>query len=602
MTRRRIKAVRAITPPLCAGRRDQKGISLLLALIFVAFFGAILVTIARFSSFEVRKIEARVAGWELVEIAKAARLYMRDRYAADATLRATAATPTSIPLATLIADGYLPGNFGRVDAGGQQINALNMPVFIIMANWGPNGIASSPTDPATVPSAFVYYAPGGKGAKNLTVEMVAAIRKENVAITAPLFDSTDTNVSADCRGGGPAAAIWDTGCLRPDEFAALVAPLGGPTVLEPGALIMPAWKAVQPDLRAVLRFPQPENPGYATMLTDLGMGTPTGDCSLTSNQVQFTATNAAGATYQETTNVCDALSDSATTDLRYNINHVANIQAQRLVAMPQTADFGGDTNVFIGNGNDDSMRVNGNIALGSDLRVYNTRALPAGVNDRFNVPNGTLVVERNAYAYSNNVAAKGHALIGSISEANALVSDRLDTPTFDSISAGTTTGPAQMNVTTSTNLSGNMMVRNFGGGVTAELITDTMTGNSAQVHVTDSTGTQAQITNTLNLSNSTATVVGSTPIMNGGVPSAYTAIAGEIADTGTINVTSAQPGGSNADLQFLAGNALVSAGTTSNADRNAPLPIINTTGRCLEGANVANACADRQYVPPNITP
>lgn len=593
--------MRAFATPLKAGKRYQKGVSLLLALVFCALFGGILVVIARFNSNEVRKTEARVAGWEMVEIAKAARLYMRDQFAINPGIRNTAATPTPITLAVLQNGGYLPQNFGRTDGSGNIVNALGQRVYVIMANWSNGALGGSVTDPATVPSAFVYFEPGGKANAQLTTEAVTSIRQQNAAVTAPLFDRTDTNISADCRGGGPAVGLWDTGCLTPNEFSALVGPMGLSTTFAAGGLIMPAWKAVQADLRAVLRYPTPENPGYATMLTDLGMGTPTGDCTQATNQVHITTTDASDNITQTSTNVCNALSDSAVADVRYNINRVANVMAQRLVAMPQTQDFGAELS-NIGSANDDAMRINGQATLGSDLRVFNTRALPAGVDTRFDVPNGRVVVERNAYAYSTSTSMRGHATINAVT-ANALVTDQLNSDNFESVDTGTTTGAPQMNVTSTTTLTGQLQVRDIAGVANSELITETMSGPSANVRVTDTTGTQAQITGTLNLNNSTANVFNNTP---SAATQGYAVIAGQIFNAGTVHVTSAQPGGSNNDLQFLATDAVISAATTSNAvvdtATSGPLPTINTTGRCLEGVNVANACADRQYVPPNITP
>ena len=578
----------------------------MLALIFVAFFGGILVTIARFNASEVRKTEASVAGWEMVELAKAARLYMRDQYAVNPAIRTTAATPNIIPYSALLSGGYLPSNFGsRTDAGGNPINALNQRVYVIMTNWSPTGIGGDVTNPATVPSAFVYFAPGGKASNDLMVDIVSAIRQQNVALTAPLWDTTNTNRSADCRGGGPAVALWDTGCMPPGEFATLVGPLGLSTTFAPGGLLMPAWKAVQPDLRAVLRYPQPENPGYATMLTDLGMGTPTGDCTVDANQVHITTTDATGNIIQTSTNVCDALSDTVTADMRFNIDHVGNFMAQRLVAMPQAQDYGVES-ANIGTANDDSMRVNGDVNLGSDLRIYNTKDLPAGVPARYDVPNGTVVIERNIYTYSKLVSQKGHAKIGTIATAQSLVSDNLSSNVFKSLTTsnnpdGSTSAP-QMNVTSHTDLTGHLQVSpTTDPTVPSELITDTMNGANAEVHVTDTTGTQAQITGTLDAHNSTVSVTGANPAAAVG---GYTAVTGEISNAGTVNVTSAEAGGSDADLQFLApgGAASVTAGQTADANLTGQLPVINATTRCLEGVNVADACANRQFVPPNITP
>jgi hypothetical protein len=568
-------------------RKGQQGVSLLLALIFVAFFGGILVVLTRFNSYEIRKSEAGVSGWEMVEIAKAARLYVRDHYAADPAIRTAAQTPQRIPLSTLKSEGYLPQTFGR-SSGGNDISALNQPIYVILTNWSPNGMGGSITDPATVPSAFVYFAPGSKSTSDLVVDQVSSARKSGASITAPLFDRSGANKSSDCRSTGPAAGIWDTGCMTAAEFASLVGPLGLDTTLKPGALVMPAWKAVNPDLRAVMRFPQPENPGYATMLTDLGMGTPTGDCTQAAYQVPITTTDASGHITQTTSDVCDALSDDASNDRRFNIDHIGNIMAQRVIAMPQTTDYGGET-ASIGTANDDAMRITGNAYLGNDLRVFNTRTLPAGVSSRFDVPNGTLAIERNVYAYSQNTGARAVATVGQITTANALISDNLTSSTFVSNVNGTTSGAPQMNVTTRTTLTGDMSVT---GDPKAEFITEDLNAPNATVTATDTTG-QVQVTGTMAMHDSTMTVNGTAPVAG------YSAVVGEISQAGNVNVTTA---GAGNDLNFLSPSSSITTASTGAYDGSSPLPTIGAEGRCLEGTKVANACPERQYFPPNITP
>jgi len=561
---------------------SQRGFALLLALLFVAVFGGILTAILVYNRTNVRIAEAEVAGWEAVEIGKAARLFVRDQFAANPlTFRATAATPALITINNLIANRYLPQSFGRL-SGGNYVNALNQRIYVIRTNWNPNGLGGAVNDPATVPTAFVYFRNEGRSASDIVPEIVKKMRALGATITAPLFDTAGVNRSAACRGGGAAVGLWDTGCMTQAEFAALTGAVGLPTVFTAGALIVPVWKVVQFDLRAVSRFPQPENPGFATMLTDLEMGTPlVQNCPTTANQVSITTIDAAGTPTTTFTGLCRVQSDTATIDNRFSINNVANLAAERVIAEAQTTDFGGEA-ATIGNGDEQTMAISGNARLGSDLRVFDTRPLN-GIPFRLSVPNGPLAVERNAYLYAQNTSNRGLATIGTAT-ANALISDSMTSANYNSTVAGTTTGAPRMNITLRETITGTTQVTGTGS---SELVTDTLTASSATVSASDNTG-QVQVTNTLNLSGSTMSVAGNQPV------SGYAAVFGDINAANNINVTN--------NLQFTSPNGSITAEGTRNTDGSGPMPLVNVT-RCLEGVDVAEACPNRQYfVPIIVTP
>lgn len=576
-----------LKPSGLSARSGERGVSLLLALIFCAFFGAILVTMARYGASEGRQTEARVAGWELVQIAKAARLYVRDQWAVNPAFKTAAAIPSRITMATLKAGGYLPAGFGRVN-GVNDISALNQEIYVILANWSPSGLGGALTSSTTIPSAFVYFRDGGKSSANLVLELVNNARRFGATLTAPLFDFVGVNRSAICRGAGPAISIWDTGCMTQNEFATIAGAIGVPAVFVGGGVILPAWKAVQPDLRAVMRFPQPENPGFATMLTDLQMGTPSGDTNpldndpCTGNHVFMTTLDAAGNPATTDSGVCKTLDDDAAINRRYNIDRVGNLTTQRIIAAAQTADFGGESAApIIGTANDEVMQITGDAALSSDLRVFNVKALPAGVTHRFNVPNGTVLGERNAYIYSQNLARRGIATMTSAS-ANSIFTDALTTSNFNSLNAGTTPGSnPSLNVTSVANINGPLTVN---GGGASELITETFNAANGNVHATDTTG-QVQITGTLAM-HGTAMSVGNAAPMTDSSGNTYSAVFGDI--TGASEITAA-------NTQLLSSSGSISAHATLNTNR------IDTV-RCLEGSKVTGACPNRQYVQPNITP
>lgn len=617
-------------------RKNQRGFSLLLALVFVAFFGSILAGIALFNRDSVRVAEADVAGWELVQIGKAARLYMRDQLVLNPNLRDLTQNPTRLPIATLKAQGYLPQNFGR-SVGALDFNALNQEVYVIMANWLPTGLTVT-NDPNSVPTAFVYYRDGGKSDPHRVIDMVDSARKYGATITAPLFDFFNNNRSADCRGSGPAAGLWDTGCLTVAEFNNLITtPLGLPVGFNSGALIVPVWKTSQHDLRAVMRFPQPENPGYSTMLTDLGMARRTRDndgvddnnCNPTvgdvddTDEITITTVDASGNVVTTSTGLCDVMDDTAAEDNRFSITNVANMATQRVISEPQasgqrlvtqpgTSEFGGVDAANLGTGNDESFNVSGNVVLGNDLRVFNSRALN-GIGTRFSIPNASLAVDRNAYVHSQSVTNSGIARVGTVSSGGSLITDRLTTGTFNSTINGTTTGAPRISVTNALQVDNTTEVR---GTATSELITETIEADfvaglrPGATVIARADGGNVQITNRLNLSGANMVVGGANPI------GAYGAIIGNIDDADNVTVTGFDYTSSDCsnpnpalrgDLCFLSSNSSLTVGTTRNYNGTSPMPVAtvqNTAGNaeCLEGLNVSDACPNRQYFVPFILP
>lgn len=595
-------------PKTFAARARQRGVSLLLALVFVSVFGGALATIAGFNAYRVRENEARVTGIEMIEIAKAARLFVRQEMINNPALRTDLnAGPRRITLTQLKDAGFLSQNFGRV-AGTDDLTALGQRIYVIETNWP---IGGDPASNNTVPTAFVLLRDSSKSTAQLMVNAVEVARQMNSSLTAPRFNTLGNNISSDCRGAGPAASLWDTGCLADHEFTALMAAVPTPPAqLEDGGLIVPTWKIVQPDLRAVMRFPQPENPGFATMLTDLQMGIPLDDCTNAATQVQITTTDAAGNVTSVPSGLCDAETDTATDNKRFNITEISNMSLQRIIAEPQNFDNNGSMAAEvanIGTTNDDAMRISGDVTLGNDLRIYDQRALPGGVPSRLNIPNGTMVAERNAYLYSNELTRGGQAVIGGTVQSRGLIANRLDTPTFQSTSAspaGYGSDAPSINVTSTTDLTGDIQIT----GATGELITETLNAaagpdnaatptinearTGANMTASDTTG-QVQITGTITSNNNPIVVQGANPIVNGGVN--YSAIIGSLSNGGNIQVDNGMTFTDATNTQITAG------ATRGYASATTPITNISTT-RCLTDNAVANGCPNRQYTPPGITP
>jgi hypothetical protein len=627
-------------------RRDaSKGVSLLFALVFVALLGSALASIAAFNAYKVRESEAQVTALELMEIGKAARLYVRDQMITNAALRTIGANPTRISFAALRAGGYLPASFmpatsrygagtGRGVAGAEQ-TVLGQNIYIVMTNWPIPPVAGT-VDPTSVPTAIVLVQDSARSDGPLVTEIVRTMRAKGATLSVPLFNGAgiDPN-TADCRSSGDAVGLWDTGCLTQAEYTRLASILPGPPTFTAGSLVIPAWKIAQPDLRAMMRFPQPENPGFATMLTDLRMGRPTGDTDAaaanpdddpcTGNHMTITTseTNVNGAATDS--GLCAVVSDTGADNNRFNINNVNNMALQRLIASPQAADNTADA-PSIGTGDEDAMRIIGNLTLAKDLRIYDvpgaalpTAAQNAGrpaaqqITERFRKPNGSVMVERNAYLYSLNGGASGVATVGSITNARKLVSDAVRTPTFTS--ANSSTYPyiapadprAHLSVSQAATFTGNIAMTGNGVAETAgELISEEVRALNAQINVdapAAATGV-VQVTGVLQTTNAGNTVIaGANPITDG--VRNYAAVIGEVSDGGKVTSTAAIHG-SNENSTIKAaqlsqpGNAALTRIDINNPA--APAGADSNIAECKTGPNVVNGCPNRQYVPPVITP
>lgn len=637
--------------------RGQRGFSLIIALLFVAFFGAILATIALYNRDRARIGEADVAGWEAVMIGKAARVFVRDQLLLNPNYGD--AGPQRITVAQLRANGYLPVNFGRPLVGGREINALGQEIWIVAANWSPTGAATDGSmTPAqwraaatTVPAAFVYFRDSVKTNSVTVVNTVNAARNLGASITAPRWDAiANANTSQPCRTGGPSVGLWDTGCMTAADFAIVMAPVAaivGALPFREGDLVIPSWKTIQPDLRAVMRYPQPENPGFSTMLTDLHMGNPidtdgTDDNNCTTGDLRVTTVTSTGGTNENTaTGLCQTTNDvkngATQTNNRFDILAARNIAAERLIAEPQAGcatppcDVGGaDTITIPGlgpNSDIEALRINGTATMHNDMHLFEHSSaarrldlLPAAQRYKLNFVRD-VAVERNAYVYARNTTRSGVANIAGSANASTLVTDDLNTRFLTSNAADTLGNNPKISVTQLTAMTGSTSVTdgNATNATNAEFITDIMIGSSARLHTNNNAASdkdQVQVTDTLtNGAGLTLTVRGSTPLTVpnpfGGPPTQYSALLGQIADTNSVTVTGTglakNVARSRADLHFTGTGMLTIGSTASTAGGITPIPRIEVfnaagTATCRDGPNVADACPNRDYFPPNITP
>lgn len=383
----------------------NNGFSLAIVLLLITVLGGFLGGIVINSGGQSTRLEAEIAGWEGAKIARAARIFVRDELANNANLanelNATLGTgPRDIPVSTLIGEAMLPNGFAR-EQGGEFFNALGQRIRIIMANFPVDG---DPALDTTVPTAYVYYENSNKSNGSLIQDIVQEARREGVAVSAPLFNG-GANISGDCNGEGDSAVVWDTGCMSDLEFTALT----GDNFVE-GSLIIPAWRSVNFDARALLRFPQPESTGFPTMLTELEMGEPN-DCDTNPNL--FITIPADDGT-PDASEICSSVSDSgATIDNRRDIIGVRNIEAESIIANPQVGDdvfIDTTTGIATVRANEThALDIAGSLNATGDAKVY----------DGDVTVTGDLIADKNIFVTRTDAGTPLSASIGSVRTGNS---------------------------------------------------------------------------------------------------------------------------------------------------------------------------------------
>lgn len=413
----------------------QNGFTLAVALLIVGLISGILATIIQTQTSGKREQEARIAGWQAVQIARAARLHVRDMitFADPAQIAALGAstareyvailaneadaTAREIDIADLIAENLLPANFARTDADDNYVNTLGQRIHVLMGNYPLQG---DPADENTIPTAYVYFAedavnPVSSG--ELTQVVVQGARAEGVPVSAPLYNN-GVNLSGICdtlnpiNDAHPVTVLWDSGCLDDLEFLSLT---GEPYRI--GSFVLPAWRSVNFDTRAVMRYPQPEQTTLQTMQTDLVMAAMESDC--VTNSILIPSDNDAdnnGILEDMDTYVCGAQSDDVTTstDNRRSILNVSDLLSTSLIIAPQSGD-----DVATGGAdaadNAHDLFIGGNLTVNGDTKVYDGSTT---IDQNLSVSKNITVSSDGAFPATSN--------IGDINARNA---------TFSSLSA-----------------------------------------------------------------------------------------------------------------------------------------------------------------------
>lgn len=398
----------------------QKGFSLLIALVFVGFFGSVLTAFVYSRSGESLRNEATITGWQVAKIARAARIYVRDEFVANPNLRTYLASVGSedIPVADLVSASLLPNDFART-SGGSAFTALNQEIRVIMANYPIDG---DPNDPATVPTAYVYLMDSPRSNNSLVQDVVQEARRQDVAISAPLFDSLGNNLSATCNGG-ESVIIWDTGCMSASEFTALT---GDSTFIQ-GSLVVPAWRSVNFDSRILMRFPQPEGTGASTMLTELEMGDPLADCETNAASRISVPSDSGGET-----ELCGAMNDdiaqtdAALADRRRDILNARNLEAGTYIAYRQTGNdvvYQPGTMARTNKSADEATTFNvvGDLTATGDMKAFNGDITLA---DRITVDRNITVPTNAGNTVTANIGGRlsGHTMTSSELDVSSLVS------------------------------------------------------------------------------------------------------------------------------------------------------------------------------------
>lgn len=411
--------------------KGQRGFALIITLVFVGFFAAILTSIVSFNRDQARENQATVAGAEAVQIAKAARMYVRDQLAAnEAGTRTDAIAGRVINIDTDLQDrGYLPASFGKRIGANDFRNSLGQRIFAVMAMYPPGSAAAT-----AVPTAYIYLDPSTSTAGDMLPRymLLAAesARRLGTAVSAPTFDLAGTNTSPDCTDDAGnttrAAAIWDTGCLTNNEFRSLSASLtGAPFDFPAGGFIIPTWRSEKFDLRAVMRFPQPENPGGSTMLTDLDMGVRNGTLSggrvLCTDTIQTTRDKDDGTYEDNDTGLCKVVSDTivggaVTAQRRFDIGNIGDLASDYLIADPTQQNDGnvtGEAEIIlrsitsaapVGTAKGSAaLRIGGDAVINNDVAVYDKMPMNAA-----NGITGATPSLRQRLSFSNTT---GNALV-----------------------------------------------------------------------------------------------------------------------------------------------------------------------------------------------
>lgn len=450
--------------------------------------------------------EAEITGWELAEISRAARIYSRNQITLEPNLVTSlspgGAGPRDIPIDDLIAESMLPNDFLRQNGGNRQ-SALGQNVRVILANFP---IEGNPLDPTTVPTAYVYAEANNKTNGSIIQDIVQAVRGHGVSVSAPIFNG-NVNLTGDCDGRGDTAILWDTGCIADVDFTTLT----GGDVFAEGDFVIPTWRAVNFDTRAIMRFPHPESTGLPTMLTSLEMGE-AHDCVANATQlIDVPSDNGMTAS-----NLCGSLDDSVGVDNRRDIINTLNVETSSVLVDPQVSlDTTTDINGLIGTRTEEAyaMSISGTLNARGDAKTYDGD-VSIGQN---------LTADKNIFATNNGVGTAVSASVGFLDTGNATATNFIvsNTPTID----GDVSTQNDLLVSGSGTISGSLVARQV-----------QMTGASASEITVSKTANMLGTTRTVNVNVDGSAQLGSYDYITGGLNANNINFVGDVAISQSLNV------------------------------------------------------------------
>ena len=179
-------------------------------------------------------------------------------------------------------------------------------------------------------------------------------------------------------------------------------------IFEEGDFVIPTWRSVNFDTRAIMRFAHPESTGLPTMLTALEMGVPH-DC--VADTTQFIDVRDKDENLISS-DICGSLDDSVGVDNRRDIINTSNVEASSVIVDPQaTSDTTTDVNGLIGSRVEEAyaMNITGMLNATGDAKVYDGD-VTVGQN---------LTANKNIFATNNGASAAVSARIGLLDTGNA---------------------------------------------------------------------------------------------------------------------------------------------------------------------------------------
>lgn len=259
--------------------QEEGGFSLLLVLLFIGVVSGGFTAAFWSQSEQHISRQAYASGWHLVEVSKAARVFVRDAALTSVVLSSGVPCCTQtdvelqggsieVPFQDLIDSGHLSPLLVNENALGQSLRVFAASYPPVVNPAAQNEVIASYviTDTAVAGTRTDNII----GAKTSSALMLGA-RDSGLSASAPLVIA-GAAFGDDC-GGNPSVMIWDTGCLNQNDVDIITADAGG-IAIDDGQVIVPTWRVLDHDMRALMRFPQPENPSANQMFTDLHLGDP----------------------------------------------------------------------------------------------------------------------------------------------------------------------------------------------------------------------------------------------------------------------------------------------------------------------------------------